>query len=316
MTADFEIPVIDLTGSEGPEREKLCKELAKACEEWGFFQVINHGIDESLLKRAQKVYTDFFYLPAEEKMKILIPDDCIEGWKHPTLTASSELLKNISGSKTAEYVNSVWLPDLPQHREKWPTSPPALQPTIVEFVHEAKGLHEKILTMIAEGLGLESDAFVKRFLAPRVSVRSNFYPLRSEEKSEGFVHPHSDVSGTTLLLSDMVAGLEVKKDDSWVQVEPRPNGFVVNVGDLVEILSNGKLRSVLHRGLPNLTMERLSIACFYMANNDAVIAPVEELLDDEHPPKYRSIRFEDYFKAFLAKGNLLKRGLAQVKIDE
>ncbi|KAL2653733.1 hypothetical protein R1flu_021861 [Riccia fluitans] len=315
MTVELEIPVIDLAGSEGAEREKLCKEIARACEQWGFFQVINHGVDESLRKRVLDVYTDFFYLPPEEKMKFVVPEGSMEGWMHPTLTEPSGFLKNFVGPHTPEFLNNTWLPDLPQHRQQKPTSPSSMQATIGEFVMAAKGVHEKLLKMMAEGLGLESDAFLKHFQNPGVKIRCNFYPFEAKGTNVGANLAHSDASATTLLC-DTVSGLEVMRDETWVQVQSRPNGFIVNVGDQLEILSNGRFKSILHRGGRNESKQRLSLACFYFPSSDAVMAPIEELLLDGQLPKYRKVRFGDYFQGFVAKGIERKKQIENMKIRD
>ncbi|KAL2641724.1 hypothetical protein R1flu_009311 [Riccia fluitans] len=315
MTVKLEIPVIDLAGSDGAEREKVCKEVVRAAEEWGFFQVINHGVDESLMKKALDVYTEFFHSPLEEKMKVVIPEDSIEGWKHPKLTQTSDYLQHVSSAYSAEYVANSWIPATPRYTKNWPPSPSCLRPTMIDFVNAGTGLHEKLLRMMAEGIGLESDAFVKYFADPRVSIRANFYPLKTDGSFVGSLDPHSDISGTTLL-TDFVDGLEVKKDETWVRVHPLPSGFVVNVGDLVEILSNGRFKSVLHRGCPNESKERLSVACFYMPNDNAVLAPLKELLVDGQQTKYKAVRFDEYFESFLANGNNLKGRIQTLKVED
>ncbi|KAL3677790.1 hypothetical protein R1sor_020746 [Riccia sorocarpa] len=315
MTVKLEIPVIDLALSDGAERERLCKEVAKVAEEWGFFQVINHGVDESLMTRTLDVYEDFFHSPVEEKTKAVISEDSIEGWKHPTLTQASEYLQHVASQFSAEYVANSWIPATPKYTKKWPPTPAALRPTSIEFVNAATRLHEKLCRMMAEGLGLESDAFVKHFVDPRVSLRANFYPVKTESNFVGGLAPHSDLCNTTLLI-DTVDGLEVKKDDTWVRVKVLPNAFVVNVGDLVEILSNGRLKSCLHRGCPNENKERLSVSCFYMPNDDAVLAPLDELLVDGQTAKYKAVRFADYFESLISKGNLLKDRIEQLRVEE
>ncbi|KAL3681255.1 hypothetical protein R1sor_024211 [Riccia sorocarpa] len=313
MTVTLEIPVIDLAGSDGAEREKLCKEVVRACEQWGFFQVINHGVDESLKRRALDVYTDFFYLSPEEKMKVVIPEGSLDGWMHPDLEAPGAFLKNFLGPYTPEFLNNTWLPDLPQHRQRLPTNPSSFQSTILEFQKAARGLHENLLQMMAEGLGLESDAFLKHLPNPGMKTRSNFYPLVPADTYVGPNQAHSDASATTLLC-DTVSGLEVMSDNAWVQVQSRSDGFIVNVGDQLEILSNGRFKSILHRGSRNTSKERLAVACFYLPNSDSVMAPIEELVVCDQLPKYRAIRFGDYFKSFIDKGNECKGRIEGLKI--
>ncbi|KAL2650445.1 hypothetical protein R1flu_018573 [Riccia fluitans] len=272
MTIKLQIPVIDLAGFEGVERENLCKEIARACEQWGFFQVINHAVDESLMTRALDVYREFYYLPPEEKMKVLLTGGSRDGWQHPTLTEpsdNSQIVKNVVGPSSPEFLDNIWIPDLPQSRHKRPTSPCSFQPTVSEFVMAAKSLHEKLLKMMSEGLGLESDAFMKHLSAPYVSTRSHFYP---------FPATGTDVDGPYLAHSD------------------------------ASILSNGKYKSVLHRGSRNASKERVSLACFYSPSGAAVMAPIEELHIGGQRPNYRAVRFRDYVKdhvqSLMANGNI------------
>ncbi|KAL3701216.1 hypothetical protein R1sor_019238 [Riccia sorocarpa] len=174
-------------------------------------------------------------------------------------------------------------------------------PTVLEFVQAAKGLHEKLVRMMAEGLGLESEAFLRRLLTPEIRIRGKFYPLLPEGTEVGPNLPHSDPFATTLLC-DTASGLEVISADTWVQVQSVPNGFIVNVGNQIEILSNGKFKSIRHRAGRNENKERLSLACFCSPENDAVIAPLEEMLVNGQQPKYRTVRYADYFKSFVTKG--------------
>nr|KYP57139.1 Protein SRG1 [Cajanus cajan] len=102
-------------------------------------------------------------------------------------------------------------------------------------------------------------------------------------------------------LFHLVEGLQIKKDGMWVPVIPLPNAFVVNVGDILEIITNGIYRSIEHRATVNSEKERVSIATFYSPRHDAVIGPWPSLITKQTPPQFKRIQTMEYFKNFFAR---------------
>ncbi|KAG6544958.1 hypothetical protein Mapa_013650 [Marchantia paleacea] len=307
MTADTmkledELPVIDFAGIRGPESKNIREKIAKACE-WGFFQVINHGIDASLMERVEEAYKEFFHLPVEEKQKYTTEGADYEGWCSAKLEPNPDEEENgFINRKTCEFMYHVVLSADPNHTRRVPKYPTALRPTVLEYMKQVKEAEENVLAAMSEALGLEAGSLRKCVAPADVSIRGNFYPLQTADNIVGSVPGHSDMSMITFLQADKVPGLEIKKDDRWVRVKPLPKAFIVNMGDCIEVLSNGRFRSVEHRAYGNDTQERVSLASFYVPSKAATIGPVEEILDELHPPRFRYANYGDLLKTFFKKG--------------
>nr|DAD37644.1 TPA_asm: hypothetical protein HUJ06_008285 [Nelumbo nucifera] len=126
------------------------------------------------------------------------------------------------------------------------------------------------------------------------SMRMNYYPPCSEPEKTIGLTPHSDASGLTILLQvNEMEGLQVRKDGMWVPVKPLPNAFIINIGDVLEMFTNGAYRSIEHRTTVNPVKERLSIATFYR--------PAPSLISPENPALFRRVTVEEYVQGFLAR---------------
>ncbi|BFI28571.1 protein MpDOXC8 [Marchantia polymorpha subsp. ruderalis] len=302
MSSDNGIAVIDLADIDsGPGFKRICEEVAKACEEWGFFHIINHGVDMSLIRRTQKAYKDFFHLPKEEKKKYAMTK-VYQGWYSPELYDDSDVKKfPLNIGNTSECLYYIVLSDNPNHETVFSLIPPDLRPTLLEFTKEVAAAQERVLAAMSVALGLDAAALQKRCESIDVGIRANYYPLQTEGKAVGEILPHSDLPAIVFLFSDTVPGLEIRNDGRWVPVKPVPDAFVVNVGDSLEMMSNGRFRSVEHRATGNETEERMSLVSFYMPAKAATIDPIQELLDESHPPQYGSAKYGDMLSALISQ---------------
>lgn len=125
------------------------------------------------------------------------------------------------------------------------------------------------------------------------------------------------MEGITLLLQDdETQGLHVRKNNQWIPVEPIPYALVINIGDLMEVMTNGKYKSIEHRAVTNEERARLSIANFYNASVDAEVAPATKLVDEQNPCLYRNFIHKDYIRYHLSRQLKGKRHLADfAKLD-
>ncbi|CAN4082132.1 unnamed protein product [Withania somnifera] len=142
------------------------------------------------------------------------------------------------------------------------------------------------------------------------SIRMNYYPPCPEpHKTIGF-SPHSDADALTILLQlNETEGLQVRKDDIWVPIKPLPNAFIVNIGDMMEIVSNGVYRSIEHRAVVNSNKERLSVATFYTFNLDSELGPAHSLIGPNTPPIFQRVSVQKYLQDFLHENLMEKRTL-------
>lgn len=140
----------------------------------------------------------------------------------------------------------------------------------------------------------------RNLLMGSLRINMNYYPVCPNPELTVGVGPHSDVSTFTILLQDDVGGLYVRSstDSSWISVPPMKGSLVINVGDALQIMSNGRYRSVEHRVVASRAMNRISIPLFVNPTPTAVIGPLPEVLADGQKPLYKEVLYSDYVKNF------------------
>ncbi|URE02542.1 2OG-Fe(II) oxygenase superfamily [Musa troglodytarum] len=154
-----------------------------------------------------------------------------------------------------------------------------------------------LMKVLSISLGLAVDQLQAAFGGDDVGacLRVNYYPRCPQPELTLGLSPHSDPGGLTVLLADdCVEGLQVRRGDDWVTVQPVAGAFIVNIGDQIQILSNARYKSVEHRVTVNAAQERLSLAFFYNPRSDWPIAPVGELVTPQRPPLYQATTFDEY----------------------
>ncbi|KAK6123939.1 hypothetical protein DH2020_042284 [Rehmannia glutinosa] len=161
----------------------------------------------------------------------------------------------------------------------------------------------KILNQMAKALNMNSEDIKTLFeLEGMQSMRMNYYPPCPQPELVTGLCPHSDPDGLTILLQvNEMEGLQIKKDGIWIPVSPIPNAFVVNIGDILEILTNCTYRSIEHRATVNTKKERLSIATFLFPKLDGELGPSPSLITLENPPKFKTIGVTDYLRGMFSR---------------
>lgn len=301
------VPVISLS----LPRHLLVEEVRKACSEWGFFLATNHGISLSLIDRVREVGTEFFELPQAEKEKYANDPSAgdFEGYGTKMTKNHEEKVEWI------DYYFHVMSPPCRVKEEKWPRSPPSYRYTnffysktlfksacyeirevTEEYNQEIQRVTDELLQLLSEGLGLEKNSLKSSLGGDKIELemKINFYPLCPQPELALGVEPHTDMSALTILVSNDVSGLQVWKDGNWVAVDYVQNALFIHVGDQVEVLSNGKYKSILHRSLVNKERTRMSWAVFAAPPHEAVIGPLPELVDDQNHAKYKTRTFAEF----------------------
>lgn len=161
-----------------------------------------------------------------------------------------------------------------------------------------EALGHQLLELLAESLGVQSDFYSRHFKNPATrsgTWRLHHFPPNPLPLNIWRTEPHSDPSVLTLLKQD-VGGLQVKKPggSKWIDVEPLPGSFVVNVGDILEAWSNGRFPSVEHRVALSEEIERFSMVIFLDALPSQLIEAPPELIDDEHPSLFVPFLASDF----------------------
>ncbi|XVF49028.1 hypothetical protein PTKIN_Ptkin03bG0236100 [Pterospermum kingtungense] len=279
----MEIPVIDLDELHGEKRSKTMALLHEACEKWGFFQVDSHGIDKKLMEKVKQLVNAYhdenlkesFYgseiaksLKNNEKISDMDWESTFFIWHHPK--SNIKEIQNISD----EFCK-----------------------TMDEYIAQLIKLAEKLSELMCENLGLEKNYIKEVFSGakgPSVGTKVAIYPQCPSPELVRGLREHTDAGGIILLLQDdQVPGLEFLKNGEWVKIPPSKNNTIfVNTGDQVEVLSNGRYKSILHHVMAEKTGSRLSIATFYNPAGDALISPAPKLLYPHH------YSFQDYLKLY------------------
>uniref|UniRef100_A0A0E0IWF2 Fe2OG dioxygenase domain-containing protein n=1 Tax=Oryza nivara TaxID=4536 RepID=A0A0E0IWF2_ORYNI len=286
-TDGYNLPVIDMSRLINPEfsEEEIAK-LGSACEDWGFFQLVNHGVDGELLQRIKDDITEFFRLPLQEKMSVAIPPNGLQGFGHHFVFSKEQKL---------DWVDLLFLTTRPDHR-----------------VLAYKASH---IQFMAINLGVDEEALLAAFKPEQPqSVRINHYPPCSQANKVLGLSPHTDGVGMTLLLQvNDVQGLQIRKDGRWFAVKNLPGALVVNVGDVLEILTNGKYKSIEHRAVINPDKERITLAAFQSVPLSSTVGPFQELLM-KGEARYKTVDGAEFTKGYFAAKLEGRRYLESLKL--
>ncbi|XP_050213390.1 1-aminocyclopropane-1-carboxylate oxidase 5 [Mercurialis annua] len=295
------IPVIDFSKVNGSaeERAKTMAELANGCEEWGFFQLVNHGVPEELLERVKKVSSECYKLEREENFK-----------NSKLVAALNELAEKKDGEKldNVDWEDVFTLLD----DNEWPSKTPGFKETMAEYRAELKKLAERVMGVMDENLGLPKGYIKKAFNDGEgdnafFGTKVSHYPPCPHPELVTGLRAHTDAGGVILLFQDdEVGGLQILKDGQWIDVQPLKNTIVINTGDQIEVLSNGKYKSTWHRVLPYTQGNRRSIASFYNPSLKATIAPAPELVEKDNKETYPKFVFGDYMSVYVEQKFLPK----------
>ncbi|XP_071724097.1 S-norcoclaurine synthase 1-like [Rutidosis leptorrhynchoides] len=294
--SNHQIPVINLSKLVDDHEDELAK-LHSACKHWGFFQLINHGVKEQVMDKIKKDMEEFFKLPLEEKLRYAKLRNSNEGYGQAFVHSEEQKL---------DWTDSLFLVPQPIYGRNlrfWPTTPSSFIETLEQFSSEVYAISKTLLRMMAKNLGLESEKnLLNLFEEGRQGLRMGYYPPCVQPKLVVGLTPHSDPTGLTLLLQvNDVQGLQIKKKGKWLPIKPIPDAFIINIGDIIEILSNGEYKSIEHRAVVNSEKERLSIAAFHGTNYKAMIGPLLELVKGHNRARYKTIAtFQEYLRKMLS----------------
>ncbi|KAH7524559.1 hypothetical protein FEM48_Zijuj06G0132200 [Ziziphus jujuba var. spinosa] len=242
-------------------------------------QLVNHGIPEELLERVKKVCSQCFNQEREENFKN---------------SAAVKLLNDVAENKTDQKLDNLDWEDvfILMDNTEWPSNTPGFRETMAEYRSELKKLAVKVMEVMDENLGLPKGYIKKAFNGGEednafFGTKVSHYPPCPHPELINGLRAHTDAGGVILLFQDdKVGGLQILKDGEWIDVQPLPNSIVINTGDQIEVLSNGRYKSVWHRVLATPNGNRRSIASFYNPSLKATIAPAPQLVENSANQEY------------------------------
>jgi isopenicillin N synthase-like dioxygenase len=302
------IPVIDLAGTSTPSRRaELVGEVKSAAETVGFFQVVNHGVPEAAMSGMLAAVRGFHEEPVEVKRAYYTRDYARSVRYHCNM--------DLFRAPAAKWRDTVYM-DMAPNEPAPEETPAALRGIAAEYTRQVKRLGSTLLGLLSEALGVRSGYLEQEAgCLDGIVVGAHYYPACPEPHLTMGATTHSDHSFITVLLQDAVGSgaLQVLIQDSdvkeeegrWIDVHAMPGAFVVNIGDFLQLISNGRFKSVQHRVVSKKEGPRVSVACFFQTCGEAaatrVCSPIVSNDDDGTPPLYRSATVEELLVSFREK---------------
>ena len=313
------IPLIDISPFvEGKESGKqvVARQIAEACETIGFFAITGHGVPGETIDTLRRLSHDFFSRPVEEKLRAEHP---VPGTPRGYRVLAGEALGR-AGGREAEpdlkefyHIGPDQWPDEPYYVSEegqryfipnlWPEQPEGFRIAALNYYRAVEKLESHVLHACALALNLEETFFDDKVDKHVTAMRINYYPAQETPPEAGQIRAgaHTDYGMMTILMGENEPGsLQVRTlDGQWIDVETRPEFFVINIGDLMMRWTNDRWLSNMHRVVnppPEIasTVSRISIGFFHQPNYDAVIECIPTCLGPEGIALYPPVRSGDY----------------------
>ncbi|XP_059317909.1 gibberellin 3-beta-dioxygenase 1-like isoform X1 [Lycium ferocissimum] len=278
------VPIIDLLA---PNVVEL---IGHACKTWGVFQVVNHGFSSKLLDEVESQARRLFALPAEQKVRVLRSAGGATGYGAARITPFFSKFMWHEGF-------TIMGSPLDHARELWPHDYQYFCSDVMEnYQKEMKALAYQLWLLILKYLEASQEDLNSELIG---ALQLNSYPCCPNPNHAIGLAPHTDSLFLTILhQTSNTKGLQfLKQGHGWTSISPvSDNALIINVGDLLHILSNGEFPTVYHRVLVNQTKHRVSLAYFYGPPADSLVVPLISSKDNIGVvvPRYRSLTVKEY----------------------
>jgi isopenicillin N synthase-like dioxygenase len=305
------VPTLDAGSTEDT---RFAHDLAAAYEEYGFVIIQNHGIDKRLIDQCVACFQRFFALPVEEKLRFKLAGG---GGARGYTPFGIETAKDSKHFDLKEFWHvGRELP--PGHRYSsdmapniWPEGIAGFRESTLSLYESFDNLGRRLLAPIARTIGLPQDYFDDKVNLGNSILRVIHYPPMAPEPTPSVrAGAHEDINVITLLLGAEEPGLEVlSKKGEWLPINPPPGSLVCNVGDMLQRLTNKRLRSTTHRVVnpprERASKARYSLPFFLHFNPDFLIETLPQCVDARHP---------DQFPVPITAQEFLRERLREIKL--
>lgn len=288
---DYKIPIIDLSG----DRAAVIEQVRRASSTLGFFQIINHGVPFSQINDLISAIKAFNEQPMEVKKQ----------YYHREMGRGASFQTNFDlfQSRAASWRDTLQVRLAPTAPD-WNYVPEVCRNEVAAWEGEMVKVGDELLGLLSEGLGLERNKLKDLTCLDGRMMVNHYYPYCPQPDLTVGITSHTDPGVVTVLVQNEVGGLQVKNgENDWVDVEPVPGALVINIGDILQIMSNDEYKSVEHRVLANPLQEpRVSVAVFFNpGDRENIYGPIPEILSSEKPPVFQNFPLTDYLKRFFTK---------------
>ena len=296
------IPIIDIAGlaSDRPEaRAAVARDIGAACRGTGFFVITGHGVSRSQIDDAFAVAHEVFALSAHEKRKLAIG---IHGHNRGYVGLGVERLDEKTAPDLKEAFNLIWTDEATRPGNVWPPIE-GWRVRAQAYLDAVLAVGQRLHRAFATDLGLPEDFFVDKVDQPLATLRFLRYPVAldhtvDEMPADGQpgAGTHTDYGNVTLLATDGVAGLQVRRRDGvWLDAPALPGSFICNIGDCLMRWTNDVYVSTPHR-VVQPARERYSIAFFLDPNPEAMVSAIPTCVAPGAQPKYPPITTAAYLQ--------------------
>ncbi|GLJ48933.1 hypothetical protein SUGI_1032330 [Cryptomeria japonica] len=278
-----QVPMIDLSflrnGLGHNAEELMLAKVKKACQEWGCFLVVNHGIEENIITQMDSATRETFKVSRENKEKIQGEFGYI-----PSMPALPFLeILPVNGAPEPHAIQKF-------AQELWPQGNPKICKIIEAYTCRIEELTNDIIKVIFKSFGVSKYYESQKFWG---LLRMNYCDV--PEEARGGLGSHTDHNLITVIYQDNNGGLELKnKAGKWVALKAPYNSFVVLTGDSIKAWSNGRIHSGIHRVLITSKSQRVSVPYFSFFPDETIIEAPPEFVDNKHSRLYKPFPYGKY----------------------
>jgi len=282
------VPILDIgpfrEDEQSPNARAFVEQLQAVCHDHGFFSLVGHGVSTATNERVQALARQFFALPEPQRLAIAnIHSPQFRGYTpvghehtrgHPDRRDQLDIGHELPQVSLAPG-DPAWLrlrgPNL------WPAALPELRPAVEAWIDAMEQLGHTLCRALAVALGQREDRF-DAYVTPRPEalVKVIHYPAAQHAHDRQGVGEHRDTGLVTFVLQDDAGGLQVRLDEGWVDIPKVPDAFVVNLGEMMQLLTSGYFAATVHRVVsPRPGSERVALAYFFNPKLEATLQPFE-----------------------------------------